>query len=240
MMKNGYIKLHRKLLDCSVFQNEKLLKVWIWCLLKASHEEHELIIGNTIVKVKEGQFIYGKNRAFEETKIPVATFWRYMNLLQDLNMITLEATNKWTLATITNWSAYQLTEVEPKWNANETEKSLKFQQPPEVSEPQAERKWNANGTIQEYNNNNNKRPKKSKAERNVIPPSLEMVTDYCIKRKNRINPQYFIDYYETRDWCVGKNKMKDWQAAIRTWENNDRQRNQNQAPVVTEVKRYDV
>jgi hypothetical protein len=56
--------------------------------------------------------------------------------------------------------------------------------------------------------------------KNTIPPTLEMVTAYCIERNNRIDPQEFIDSYTAKGWMIGKNKMKDWQASIRTWEKN--------------------
>ena len=41
-----------------------------------------------------------------------------------------------------------------------------------------------------------------------------------LERKNNIDPNQFYDFYESKNWFVGKNKMKDWQAAIRTWERN--------------------
>lgn len=50
------------------------------------------------------------------------------------------------------------------------------------------------------------------------PPTLEEVTDYCWERKNQVDPQRFVDYYTANGWMVGKNKMKDWKAAVRTWE----------------------
>lgn len=54
-----------------------------------------------------------------------------------------------------------------------------------------------------------------------IPPKVDEVKAYCEERKNGIDPQRFIDYYEARGWMIGKNKMKDWKAAVRTWERND-------------------
>ena len=51
------------------------------------------------------------------------------------------------------------------------------------------------------------------------PPTVEEVAEYCTERKNGINPQAFIDYYEARKWYLGKTKMSDWKAAVRTWEN---------------------
>ena len=54
-----------------------------------------------------------------------------------------------------------------------------------------------------------------------IPPTLEEVTNYCYERGNNIDPQQFIDYYTSNGWLVGKNKMKDWKACIRTWEKRE-------------------
>ena len=59
-----------------------------------------------------------------------------------------------------------------------------------------------------------------KQERSIIPPTLEMVRAYCQERGNGIDPQHFIDYYEARGWQLKNGKMKDWQAAVRTWEGN--------------------
>ena len=49
-------------------------------------------------------------------------------------------------------------------------------------------------------------------------PSLEEVSEYCLERRNGIDPQAFIDFYESKGWKVGNTPMKDWRAAIRTWE----------------------
>lgn len=61
-----------------------------------------------------------------------------------------------------------------------------------------------------------------------IPPSLEEVTAYCKERNNSVNPNSFVDFYEAKGWYIGKNKMKDWKAALRTWENKSRQENKQQ------------
>ena len=53
------------------------------------------------------------------------------------------------------------------------------------------------------------------------PPSLEEVRAYCQERGNSVDAQRFVDYYGANGWKVGKNPMKDWKAAVRTWENND-------------------
>ena len=51
-------------------------------------------------------------------------------------------------------------------------------------------------------------------------PTLSEIKAYCIERNNNVDAQHFYDYYESNGWKVGKNSMKNWQAAVRTWEKN--------------------
>ena len=52
-------------------------------------------------------------------------------------------------------------------------------------------------------------------------PTIEDVIAYCKERGNRVDPERFIDYYTSNGWKVGKNPMKDWKAAVRTWERSE-------------------
>lgn len=51
-------------------------------------------------------------------------------------------------------------------------------------------------------------------------PTLEEVTAYCLERQNTVEPQGFLDFYDSKGWMIGKSPMKDWRAAVRTWEKN--------------------
>lgn len=51
-------------------------------------------------------------------------------------------------------------------------------------------------------------------------PTLSEIKEYCIERNNNVDAQHFYDHYESNGWKVGKNSMKNWQAAVRTWEKN--------------------
>lgn len=64
---------------------------------------------------------------------------------------------------------------------------------------------------------------KKKNSSKFIPPTFEEVTEYCSERNNTVNPQAFIDFYESKGWMIGKNKMKDWKAAVRTWERTQKE-----------------
>lgn len=58
-----------------------------------------------------------------------------------------------------------------------------------------------------------------KAKTNAFKvPALEEVRAYCAERGNQVDPQRFIDFYESNGWKVGRNPMRSWQAAVRTWE----------------------
>ena len=52
------------------------------------------------------------------------------------------------------------------------------------------------------------------------PPTVEQVREYCKERKNQVNINQWMAHYESNGWLVGRNKMKDWKAAVRTWEQN--------------------
>lgn len=59
---------------------------------------------------------------------------------------------------------------------------------------------------------------KEKCAARFIPPTAEEVKAYCETHQYSVNPEKFVDFYESKGWMVGKNKMKDWKAAVRNWE----------------------
>ena len=63
-----------------------------------------------------------------------------------------------------------------------------------------------------------------KKRKQFKPPTVEEVRDYCYERNNNVNAEAFVDFYESKGWMVGKNKMKDWKAAVRTWEKGNNSR----------------
>ena len=67
-----------------------------------------------------------------------------------------------------------------------------------------------------------KESKKKDSPKRFVPPSLEEVQSYCSERGNGIDAQAFIDFYSSKGWMVGKTKMADWKAAVRTWESRNK------------------
>lgn len=63
---------------------------------------------------------------------------------------------------------------------------------------------------------------KERGEKRFVPPSLDEVAAYCSERNNTVDPEGFIAFYTSNGWKVGKNPMKDWKAAIRSWEQREK------------------
>ncbi|MBW0727608.1 DnaD domain protein [Staphylococcus aureus] len=103
----GWIKLHRKLLDSPIFQNEKLFKVFAYCLMKASHKDHTQLVGRRVVELEKGQFVFGRKRASEELRLKESTVRDYIKLLENLGTIVVKSDNKFSVITVVNWAIYQ-------------------------------------------------------------------------------------------------------------------------------------
>jgi hypothetical protein len=214
----GYIKLYRKLLDNPIFQNEKILKVFIWCLLKASYTEHEQLVGLQKVILHPGQFVYGRLKASEELKIKPSTCNDIITWLKREQIIDIKTNNKFSLITIVNWDLYQ------------------------VDEEESDSKTDNKPTTNRQQSNTNKKGKEREERKEVIYiPTLDEVKAYCKERKNKVDPQKWYDFYSAKGWMIGKNKMKDWKAAVRTWEHEEKPQNKppqasnfNQRPTPTD------
>lgn len=121
----GWVKVYRKLLDSSIFKNEKLLKVWVWCLLKASHQDGFQLVGMQKVPLKSGQFVFGRKKAAEELNMSESLVYRYIQFLKDEGNIGITANNKFSVVTIEKWEEYQFknekvnSKMNNKWTTNE-------------------------------------------------------------------------------------------------------------------------
>lgn len=106
-MRPGYIKLWRKIIDNPMFRNEGLLKVWIWCLCSAAYKEREEMIGNQVVRLKPGQFVFKRPDASGFLNIRPTTLIRYLSILKMDNKVDIKSTNKYSIVSITYWEKYQ-------------------------------------------------------------------------------------------------------------------------------------
>ena len=74
--------------------------------------------------------------------------------------------------------------------------------------------------------------KEKEIGKRFAPPTVEEVEAYCLERGNEVNADDFVNFYTSKGWMVGKNKMKDWKAAVRTWESKDREQTASKKSVI--------
>ena len=118
-----YIKLHRKILDNGVFADAELLKVFVWCILKANTTSN-VVYGR---KVDVGQFLTGRLTASEELHIKPSTIYKRLQKLKQQGYINLNSTTKNTLVTVINYKSYQLEQVNKKRNLAEVINKFKLE-----------------------------------------------------------------------------------------------------------------
>ncbi|MDQ0414196.1 replication protein [Mesobacillus stamsii] len=114
----GYVKLYRKTMDSIIWQDPYYLKLWMYCLMKASHKEHNQLVGNQNIMLKEGEFITGRSSLSDDLnkgmkpnfKQSEISWWRYLNNLEKWGMLNIKKTNKYSVVSILKWYEYQETE----------------------------------------------------------------------------------------------------------------------------------
>lgn len=106
-MKNGWIKLHRALLDSSVFADAELLRVLLYCVLQASYRELKVPVGRQVIELQPGQLLYGRRAVSNRLGIGESKLRGLMHQLETLGMIEVQSSNRYSIVTIVHWAEYQ-------------------------------------------------------------------------------------------------------------------------------------
>lgn len=161
IVNNGYIFLHRKLLDNPLCRKPHWGWLWVVLLLKANHEEAEFIWNGELMRLKKGQFVTGRKHLAEESGIPEGTVEDILNYLEKQQQIQQRKTTKYRVVTILNWHKYQKTDSKP----------------------------NNRATTEQQQSNTNKNDKKEKNEKETNPaPSADVVA--LITAFKEVNTSY--------------------------------------------------
>jgi len=228
---DGWIKLHRKIIVSDIYQMPPLyLRVFLRLLIEANHQDNEIpyrekgqsVVGKKLIKRGERltsvrdicKWVAWYERGCLKEPNP-KTIQNILDWLEENNMIEIygaKGNRKETHYKIVNYDIYQdkdsdkVTEKKQLGNSLETEKKQSLE-------------TNKNDKNEKNIYKEGEKPR-AKSIR-FVPPSIEEVKEYCKQRNNNVNAEQFIDFYESKGWMVGKNKMKDWKAAVRTWEKRD-------------------
>lgn len=106
-MEQGWIKLHRQLLENPIIKKPSYFTLWVVLLLKANHKQTKMMWNGNIILIKEGQFITGRKELCKETSIPESTIEDILKYLERQHQIQQQKTTKYRLITIVNWVKHQ-------------------------------------------------------------------------------------------------------------------------------------
>jgi DNA replication protein DnaD len=196
---SGWIRIDRDITSHWIFKDEWKFRNWIDLLTLVNHSEQKVNLKGTVLTCKRGQTLCSLDTLAKRWNCDKSKVRRFLKLLESDSMIELKSEHITTRLTICKYDTYQ-----GERNADET---------------QLKHKRNASETQMTPNKND----KNEKKERMLfIVPALQEVSAYCQERNNNVDSQKFFDFYESKGWMVGKNKMKDWKAAVRTWEDKSK------------------
>lgn len=196
----GFIKIDYKMLQWEWYKNEHTKTVFIHCLLKANWKENRW----QGITIERGSFVSSYSHMAAETSLSVMQVRTALQHLKSTGEITSKTYSKYTVFTVNNFDLYQ--SVNTQNNSQIT------------NNQQADNKQIT--TIEE------KKEKKEVKNKDIgvcrfTPPTLTDVKSYCLEKNLNVDANKFIDFYESKGWMVGKNKMKDWKAAVRNWSRSE-------------------
>lgn len=106
-MKNGWIKLYRTLLDSAVFADAELLRVLLYCVLQASYRVMNIPVGRQVITLQPGQLLYGRKVVSSRLGIGEGKLRSMMHQLEQMGIIKIESSNRYSVVTVLQWDAYQ-------------------------------------------------------------------------------------------------------------------------------------
>lgn len=192
----GFIYLHRKMLDWEWYDDINTCRVFLHCLFRANWKSCKW----HGVDIEPGQFITSLQTLANETGLSVRQIRTALDHLISTGELTSRSHSKYRVITVKNWDRYQAVDKQ--------------------SDKQATSKRQSGDKVATTDEESNKEIKK---RNNIfVVPTVDEVRAYCRERNNSVDPEKFINFYSSKGWMIGKNKMKDWRAAVRTWEQKDK------------------
>lgn len=172
------------------------------------------MVGKERITLEPGQLVTSRKSLSEKTKVSESKIERILKLFKNEQQVEQQSYSTNRIITVLNWHKYQESEQQTEQQVNSEWTA-------------SEQQVNTNKNIKNLKNKRIKEIKDigqstdSPTPKRFIPPTLEDVKGYCQERKNKVDPQKWIDHYTSNGWKVGKNAMKDWKAAVRTWERSE-------------------
>lgn len=204
----GWIKLHRKFLSWEWWDEPNVARVFLWLALNANHSDSRW----KGVDIKRGQLVTSRDKICEGTGLTPQKVRTALERLKSTSEITSNSTNKFTIITICKYGTYNDQE---KQNNQQITSETTNEQPTNNQQITTNKK---NKEEEEEEDT----PKAPKGAARFVKPTTEQVREYVNERvkdgKPFVDPEAFVNHYESNGWRVGRNPMKSWKSAIVTWE----------------------
>ena len=211
MAEKGWISLHRRIQDCWIWDEKPFdrPRAWIDLLLLANHADKKIMFNGKPLVIQRGQYLTSIRKLAERWGWGRDKVSRFLNVLVSEEMLFKDSDENRTLLTVINYEVYQ--------DSSDTNKDTDE----DTGRTQTRHRQGTNNNDNNDNNDNNKEDAPKRGANRFIPPTVDEVRQYCQERNNNVDAQSFVDFYQSKGWNVGKNKMKDWKASVRTWERRD-------------------
>lgn len=212
----GWIKLSKKLLSWEWFDSSEMVHLFIYCLLKANFEPKKW----HGIAIERGSFITSRAKISSETHLSEQEIRTCLKRLISTNEITYKSTKQFTLITICNYDSYQQENLSTNQAINQGSNQQLTNDQPTANQQLTTTKNNKN------NKNNIYMGEKEKRKVFQIP-NVEDIQSFILENSYSVDAERFFNFYESKGWLIGKNKMKDWKAAVRTWQRSNNSKNRN-------------
>lgn len=179
-MQNGWIKLHRKILNNSISSNPKIAWCWVRFLLEASHKEINFFIESQKVHLKPGQFVWGEKKWGRILRVSSSTARRIKDVLKNEDLIEEQTNNRFTLITVKKWEEYQQNKEQ-----NEEQMKNKRRTDEEQMKTNKNDKNDKNKDIAANAADSLKEKRRKEQERLKQPMILQEFIDWCHKSPQR-------------------------------------------------------
>ena len=209
-----------------------------WSLLFKANYKPE---GFEKITVERGQLVFSYDKLSSELGVPLQTLRTTLKDLVSTGDIAIQPTRRWSLLTICEYDSWQnfnnptntLTDTQTdtltdtnQINNKEYIYNTPFNNPPSgdrdnnIYLEEFERLKKELERVSEENKKLKEEKEKSKKKKNAVftPPTKDEVAAYILEQGYHFDAEHFINFYTSKGWMVGKNKMKDWKAACGTWE----------------------
>lgn len=219
---NGFIVIDRKIQDWEWHDDSFTAWMFINLLLLANWKDGRWH-GR---KIPRGSLITSRSRLSDITGQDRRTVARTISGLQSTGEISVESAGKFMIIRINNYSKYQ--DYLSKNPQDHVQVHVQDHVQVHVQE-------NAHNITNKQSNKVTREQEKSSCRGKAsasrfTPPTLNELTDYAHEiGYDSLDAQYFLDYYESRGWMIGKNHMKSWKAAVRAWKTRDQRKEDRHA-----------